>query len=478
MSNPSPSAGSPAAPGPASDKAVPFIEKLMYGIGSGSFQLSNDGVKGLANPIFNITLGLNLALVGFVLMITRLLDAFFDPIVGKWSDDFRSRWGRRRPFIFVGSFLTAAAFILIWMVPESWKGDTVPLFTYYLLAMLLFYFCSSIQVVPYHTLGLEMTPDYHERTVIAGYKMVFSFIFTLFLPWVFFLAQSSATGGSTMAGMRYWSYIIAAAIVLGGVLPAFFVKERYYHIASKQAKVPFWTGIRHTFQNRPFLILTGILLMTGIGSGLIGAFGQYIVFYYMYGGDTKEGAKLVAQGANLFSVIAILSTPLVTWMSVKLGKVRMLAYLILLGMVASVASFFCYSKEWPFLIFIVYALQAPQAAGFWTLTTSMKADICDDDEIQHGMRREGMFGSVGGWVLKVALSSTHFLSGLMLNATGLKPELGGDQTPGTFMAMRVLFAVVPVLFASLSLFFLWKYPLTGKRMGEIRGELESRRQKV
>lgn len=478
MSHPTPAAGSPESPGPARDKAVPFVEKLMYGIGSGSFQLSNDGVKGLANPIFNITMGLNLALVGFVLMIARLFDAFTDPIIGKWSDDFRSRWGRRRPFIFVGSFLTAGAFILIWMVPESWRGDTVPLFTYYLLAMLLFYFCSTIQVVPYHTLGLEMTPDYHERTVIAGYKMVFSFLFTLFLPWVFYLAQTSATGGSTMAGMRYWSYIIAAAIVLGGVLPAFFVKERYYKLACQQTKIPFWTGLKFTFQNRAFLILTAIILVIGIGGGLVGAFGQYIVFYYMFEGDTREGAQLVAQASNLFSVVAILSTPAVAWLSARYGKIHMLSYLIILGMVASASSFFLYNKEMPYLIMLVYLLQAPQAAGFWTLTTSMKADICDDDEIRHGMRREGMFGSVGGWVMKTALSSTHFLSGLMLNATGLDPDLGGNQPEGTFMSMRVLFAVVPILFSLVALVLLWIYPLTSKRMREIRNELEARRQAV
>ncbi|MBC8119943.1 MAG: MFS transporter, partial [Burkholderiaceae bacterium] len=81
------------------DTRVPFFEKLMYGIGSGSFQLSSDGVKGLANPIYNITMGLNLAYVGLVLMIARFVNAFVDPVIGKWSDDFRSRWGRRRPFI-------------------------------------------------------------------------------------------------------------------------------------------------------------------------------------------------------------------------------------------------------------------------------------------------------------------------------------------------------------------------------------------
>lgn len=480
MSTQSPAPGA-STPDPSTHaaKTVPFLEKIMYGAGSGSFQLSTDGVKGLANPIYNITLGLNLALVGLVLMIARFVDAFADPLIGKFSDDFRSRWGRRRPFIFVGSFLTAGSFIAIWMVPESWTGHTTPLFTYYLIAMLVFYFCASIQVVPYHTLGLEMTSDYHERTVIAGYKMFFSFAFTIFLPWVFFLAQPEKAGaGSTMAGMRYWSYFLGAMILVGGVLPAIFGKERFYKLASKQARVSFWTDMKYTFQNRSFLILTAIILTTGFGSGLVNAFGPYIIYYHIHGGDTKVGAQLAAQGSNVFSIVALISTPFVAWISIKIGKVTMLAYLIVLGIVGYAASFFLYSKEYPYLVFVFYALAAPQAAGFWTLTTSMKADICDDDEHQHGMRREGMFGSVGGWVMKTAFSATHFLSGLMLNATGFKPEFHGNQPESALLAMRLLYAGVPIVASAIALVMLWWYPLTSKRMRVIREELEARRQSV
>lgn len=462
----------------ASKDKVPFFEKLMYGVGSGSFQLSSDGVKGLANPIFNITMGLNLALVGLVLMIARLFDAFTGPIIGKISDDFRSPWGRRRPFIFVGSFLAAGAFILIWMVPESWRGNTVPLFAWCLVSMLFFYLCADVQVVPYHTLGLEMTPDYHERTRVAGYKMVFSFAFTLLLPWVFFFAQSGRFRGHTMAGMRYWSFIIAAMIVVGGVLPALFVKERYYRIAGQQAKIPFWTSFKYVLQNRAFLILTGILLLVGLGGGLVQAFGSYIVYYYMFDGDTKAGQALIAQSTNVFSILALVSTPAVVWLSTRVGKVRLLGWLVVLGIVASASTYVFYDKQHPMLVFLVSILQAPQAAGFWSITTSMKADICDDDELRHGLRREGMFGSVGSWVLKTALASTHFLSGVMLNATGLKIELGGDQAPGTFLAMRILLAGVPAITGIFALWLLWIYPLNEKGMAEIRARLESRRATV
>lgn len=459
---------------PDKDK-IPLREKLFYGAGSGSFQLAGDGVKGLAYSVFNITLGLNPSLVGLVLMLSRLFDAFTDPLIGKLSDDARTRFGRRRPFIFVGSFLTAIAFIIIWQVPTGW-GQT-GIFVYYLLAMFFFYLCATIQTVPYHTLGLEMTADYHERTVVSAYKMFFSFIFTLFVPWTFRLAQADMFE-NVMTGIRYLSWWIALAIVLGGVLPAIFCKERYYALACKQAKMPFWKGLKLTFQNKPFQVLTGILLTTGIGSNMVNSLGAYIIFYYIYGGDLKAGASLLAMGANVFTFCAIICIPLMTWLAGRIGKVATLRILIISGIVGAISQFFLYSKELPYLLFISQAMLAPLAAGFWTITTSMKADICDDDELRSGMRREGMFGSVGNWILKVTMASTFFLSGLILSLTGFDVELKGDQAPETLLWMRILFSVVPAVSSLLALWLLKKYPLNESRMSEIREELEARRDTI
>lgn len=461
----------------AADK-VPFWEKFFYGAGSGSFQLASEGVKGLGYPIYNITLGLNPALVGLVLMISRIVDAFTDPLIGKLSDDTRTRWGRRRPFIFVGSFLAAGSFILIWFVPEGWAGETAPLFTFYLITMLVFFFCATIQVVPYHTLGLEMTADYNERTVVTGYKMMFGFAFTLLLPWVFRFAQSDAFEGNTMAGMRYWSFILAGVILIGGILPALFVKERYYHIAKNQAKTSFWKGVNLTFQNRAFLLLTAIILTVGIGFGTVNALGPYIIYYHIYDGDTKVGAELVAIGVNLFAITALLVTPVIAKICARLGKVQTLVFVVALGMVASGLSYFCYSKEHPLLVFLVYVLIAPQASGFWMITTSMKADVCDDDELRNGMRREGMFGAIGNWILKITMSSTFLLSGLILEITGFNVELKGDQAPETIFWMRLCFAVLPMLSSSIAFYLLSRYPLTSGRMADIRQQLEARRSPV
>lgn len=455
-----------------------FKEKFFYGIGSGSYQLSGEGVNSLGNPVYNITLGLSPTLIGVILMISRLFDAFTDPIMGKISDDTRTRWGRRRPYIFVGCFLAAFAFILLWQVPESWAGNNRALFTYYLCALLFFNLCATVQVIPYHTLGMELTSDYHERTVVAGYKMVFSFTFSLLIPWVFRLAQSDYFGGHTMTGIRHLSYIIAGIIIVGGVLPAIFSRERYYKIAKDQARMPFWKGAKLTLRNRPFLILTGIILTSMMGPTMVGSLSPYIIYYHIHGGDTKTGAELVAIGANTFGVLAILSTALIARLARRLDKIRALRLFICLSLLSSLASFILFSRETPYLVLLYFASQAPVAAGFWTLINSMKADICDDDELATGNRREGMFGSIGNWITKVATSVAFLFSGVALDITGFDVALKGDQAPATLLWMRILFAVVPALSAALALVLLHKYPLSSARMAEIRATLETRRQKV
>jgi len=459
----------------AKDK-VPVLEKVAYGLGSGSFQVATDGVRGnLANDVFNVTLHVNPTLIGLVLTLYRFFDALTDPLMGKISDNFRSRFGRRKPFIFVGSFLSALAFIIVWQVPTTWSHMAIML--YFMLALFFFDICNTIQTVPYHTLGLEMTADYHERTSISGYKMFFSFGFTLLLPWVFRIAQADCFP-DTMSGVRYLSYFVAILVVVGGVLPAIFVKERYYHIAQKQAKISFWKGMKLTFANRPFQLLTAVLLLGGIGGGMVGIFSRYIIYYYIFNGDTKEGAWLAALAANVSQVVALVSVPLMTLLSKKVGKVRTLKGLIVLGIIGSLSSLSFYNKTFPFLLLGSSIIGAPMAAGYWTITGSMKADICDDDELKHGMRREGMFGSIGNWVIKTALSLTSLLAGSMLNFTGFDAALEGSQPPAALLKMRVLYAVVPAVFSTAALIVLHYYPLNERRMAEIRRELEARRSSV
>jgi len=454
---------------------VPLFEKLMYGAGSGSFQMASDGVNQLANPIFNITLGLAPSMVGLVGMISRITDAFTDPLMGSISDNTRTRFGRRRPYIFTGAIMTAGAFVLIWRVPETWSPQLI--FYWYLVAMLWFYVCTTIQNVPYHTLGLEMTADHHERTVVSSYKMMFSFIFTFGIPWIFRIAQSDHFT-SVMHGIRSISWFAAGGILIGGILPALFVKERYSRIAAKGKKVPFRKGAAMTFQNKAFRILTGIILSTGIAGGMVGPMGGYIIFYYIHGGDLKAGAALAAIGANVFTLCSLISLPLMLGLCRRLGKVKTLQIVVLIGLAGALSNFFLFNKNYPYLLLVYQMLVAPVAAGFWTITASMKADICDDDELRNGSRREGMFGAIGNWIMKMTGACTLFIAGLILQFTGFDRSLGGNQLPEALLRMRILFSIVPAAASCIALILLKHYPLNEKRLDEIRVELELRRSSV
>lgn len=451
---------------------VPVFEKIMYGAGSGSFQMAADGVNQLTNPVFNITLGLAPSMIGLVGMIARLTDAFTDPLMGSISDNTRSRFGRRRPYILIGAILTAFAFTLIWRVPETWGNTGV--FSWYLTVMLIFGVCTTIQNVPYHTLGMELTADHHERTVVASYKMMFGFLFTLGIPWIFRLAQADFFD-SVMHGIRSVSWFVAGGIMIGGILPALFVKERYKRIAEKGKKVPFRKGVALTFKSKAFRILIGIIMCTGISGGMVGIMGNYIIFYYIFGGDLKAGAQLAAIGANTFTVCSFLSLPLLTMLCGRIGKVKTLRIVVLIALVGAIGNFFLFNKSYPYLLLVYQILMAPVAAGFWTTTTSMKADICDDDELRNGARREGMFGSIGNWLMKTVGAATVLISGLILQLTGFDRDLGGDQLPGALLKMRLFFCLIPAFAQCIALVLLKIYPLNEQCLEEIRTKLETHR---
>jgi GPH family glycoside/pentoside/hexuronide:cation symporter len=340
--------------------------------------------------------------------------------------------------------------------------------------MLFFYLCSTIQNVPYHTLGLEMTADHHERTVVSSYKMFFSFLFTFGIPWIFRIAQADRFDG-VMDGVRTISWVAASGILLGGILPALFVKERYRHIAAKAKKVRFVDGIRLTFRNKPFLILSGILLSTAVAGRMVGPLGSYVVYYHMYNGDLKAGAALFAVGSNVYTLCSIFSLPLLNYLCRRIGKVQTLKVFVWIGLLGAVSKFFLYNKELPYLMLISQALMAPVSAGFWAITGSMKADICDDDELKSGARREGMFGAIGNWIMKFSGAFTVFLAGVVLAATGFDRDLGGNQAPEALLRMRLCFSIIPAIASGLALILLKIYPLQEARMDEIRAELETRR---
>jgi GPH family glycoside/pentoside/hexuronide:cation symporter len=129
----------------------------------------------------------------------------------------------------------------------------------------------------------------------------------------------------------------------------------------------------------------------------------------------------------------------------------------------------------PHLILVSAVLIGPGQTAYYTLIRSILADICDSDELETGLRREGMYGSMQAWIDKAVGSIATICSGVILVVIGFDQAKGGNQSPDTILWMRLAFTLLPVLGVIVSLTVLKFFPLTAERALEIRTELERRR---
>lgn len=425
--------------------------------------------------IFNMGLGVSPVLVTTAESIFRLWGAFFSPVVGHISDNARFRFGRRRPFLVVGAILCAVAFPLIWMVPTGLSEWGI--FTWFLIAGLLFYTCHDLFMVPFQSMAVEMTPDTHERTSLIAYRTFFVKLSWIFVGWMFFLTHLSFFD-SPIQGM-FWVSIGAAPIFVAvGIISAASGKERFQKTAVAQPKVHFRENLRVTFRNRAFQLTIAITLLMQIGTYTVNTLGDYLSVYYVFGGDKSAASVISGWSQTAQMITSFASIPLFLWISKRWGKVRGLminASLLLMGQLSSLVLI---DPQHPYLLILGSALVGPGHTGIWILLPSMQADVCDFDELETGRRREGSFNAVQNWVGTLGYSLATWLSGFVLVGTRFDAALGGAQNPDTILWMRLLYAFVPAAAILVIFYLLRRYPLTEARCLEIRAELESRRGQV
>ena len=463
----------------APEDRIPFHQKLVYGAGAFVNNLLAAAIGGLT-IVLNLGLGMNPALVGLLGALPRLTDALTDPLMGYVSDNTRSRWGRRRPYIFVGAIAAGLLFAVLWQLPagksESWY------FTYFLVCSFFFYLAYTVFATPWVALGYEMTPDYHERTRLMGVQNVMGQLAYLVSPWFLWVMQNETLFTDVVDGAAGLAVAIGCFVVVVGVLPAIFLRERYEQPAESgggrplgAAVLDFFKGFAATLRFTPFLKLCGATFLVFNGFMLVASFQFYVIIFYVFGGDQALGAQYAGWAGTVSAIATFCVIALVTWMATRIGKRRAFFFAIGVSLVGYAAKWFCYSPDYPLLLLLPAPLMAFGLGGLFTLMGSMIADVCDLDELQTGERREGMFASIYWWVVKLGMAAAIAAGGFLLNATGFDVELGGAQSLETIQLMRLFDAGVPVLTSALAIWLVWLYPITEERAYEVRAELEARR---
>jgi glycoside/pentoside/hexuronide:cation symporter, GPH family len=457
---------------------VGLLAKAAYAFGGTVDIFGHWFYFGLMQPVFVGFLHLPPSLLGIAQAAARLTDGVTDSYFGWRSDNTRTRWGRRRPYILVGSLLAGAALPCLFAASRTWNAST--LFWFVLVTACAYAPILSCTNMPYQSLGAELTADTDERTTIMVWRGIVQTLAGVANAWAWWFAArpwfADVNGAPNLARGATWAGVVAGAVmILGGLGSVLFVKERFYPLAQVQARVGFWTTTRQTFRCRPFRVLLLALILFAVPTSMVGALGWYVLCYHVLAADHASAALYSGLAGTAYSIAGTASIPLAAHLARKLGKGRTLQGALCGGAVALAASFVLYTPAAPILSVVCHGLFGVAASGFfWVLLPSMLADVVDFDELADGQRREGAFSSTLSYMLKFGTTVTLLLTGPLIELTGFDARKT-LQDPATITWLRVLFAVVPAVAGLLAALALRWYPLNRDTMNQIRARLEARR---
>jgi len=470
----------------APEDRISFSQKLFYGVGAFVNNLLSAAIGGMM-IVLNLGFGMDPYLVGLLGGIPRLMDAFTDPMMGFISDRTRSKWGRRRPYIFWGAIASGLIYIVLWQLPAE-QTETF-YFVYFLIGSLLFYLAYTVFATPWVALGYELTPDYHERTRLMGVQNFIGQLPYLVAPWFLWIMTYEGLFENQRSGAAGLSIIIAIIVISVGIIPAIFLRERFKDIAQSEEKVSvagsfgkiisdFFKGFAITLKSSSFLKLCLATFLVFNGFMLISSFQFYVIIYYVFSGDQTLGAEYAGYAGTLMSISTFIVIVFITWLGTKIGKRRAFFVSTGLSMIGYALKWICYNPDLPWLVVIPSPFLAFGLGGLFVLMPSMIADVVDADELKTNKRREGMYGSIFWWMVKLGLAAALMGGGYLLEITGFDVALEGNQLVSTIFLLRLFDAGFPIITSVIAIWAIATFPITEEKAHQVRMELEKRRGKA
>lgn len=467
------------------EEIVPFGQKIAFGSGHLANQLF-PAALGVFMVVLVLSLKMDPFLAGLLAALPRLLDALTDPIMGYISDNTRSKWGRRRPYILIGSVITGFSFMVMWQLyPENTEMYN---FFYFLFMSIIFYLGYTIFATPLIGLGYEMTPDYNERTRLMAVSQWMGQMAWMIAPWFWVIIYEPSIYETAPEGARNLAIWVGLLCMALGVMPAFFNKEMVVPEDEKRAKMSlkelaatskeFLAGIKQTISNKPFLRLCGATFFVFNGYQTVAQFAFFIIIFYLFNGNTTAAGNWPAWFGTISALsTAVIVIPIVTYISTKIGKRKTFVLATLISIVGYILKWWGFNPANPYLMFIPLPLISFGIGGLFTLMMSMTADVCDLDELNNKSRREGTFGAVYWWMVKLGTAVALLVSGAVLHLVGFDED-AATQTMETITKLRIADIVIPVLTAIMAIWLMLKYNITEERANEIKELLIKRRGEV
>jgi Na+/melibiose symporter-like transporter len=409
---------------------------------------------------YSTELAIPVAVVGSVLVAQRLIDLVADPLMGLISDRTRSRFGRRRPWVAASALPMTVAIYALFFPPDGASA-------WYLFGWgLLLGLSVTMMLIPYYAWGAELSPDYHERSRVAGARAMAGNLGNLAAQ----IAPSAALLLFGVGGDRTVLAIVGTtALVLIPICVAVTVAKTPDPTVSVASHVPLLPGLRLMAANKPFLRLVVAFMIGSIGLSI--STPLYAFFVADVLGARQEATIML----TFFYLSSLAGVAFWVQAANRLGKHR--AYIAAFAVIALAHPFYLLLGEGDLWWMLPVTVATGFASGGFSqlLPNAMKADVIDLDTLESGENRAAFFFAVWSFMQKLAGTVGGALAMFGLGLFGFDATLRSENSEAAMLGLRFLFSTFPSLFFLTGALIVWNYPITEARHREIRAQLEARR---
>jgi len=406
-------------------------------------------------PFYANEMGLGLALVGYIFMITRFWDVFTDPVLGILSDKFKTRWGRRRHWIVISVPIMLVSVWMVFMPSAPITGS------YLLFWMVILYVGWTLLTLSHLSWGAELTPDYNERSTVQAFRemaLIGGMILVLMTP-VFIEAMEPDNVGFARVASMGWFVIILLPITVA--IAVWAVPERK---VPDPVHLPWREAVSILVKNSPLRRVLAADLLGGISGGIVTGLFLFLAADVL---DLKNASLLIL----VYLASGCLFVPIIVKLSYKWGKHRTLAYSSLFSAVTVPLIFLVSPGDLLFAIFIWICLGVNMGAGPF-LFRSIMADVADHDEVEGGNQRTGLFYSLLTLTNKVGAALAVGISYPALELVGFVP--GAENAASAEAGLRMIYVLPPMAIGFLVAWIMWNFPIDEETQGENRRILSQR----
>ncbi|MGJ3237724.1 MAG: MFS transporter [Anaerolineae bacterium] len=454
---------------PQPERELKLINKLAFGFGdvAGAVYAA---LYGFFMSAFLLDVaGLRPGAVGLILGSSVIIDAFTDPLIGSLSDRTRTRWGYKRPWLLFGAVPLGMAFFLHWLVPplDGWL-----LIGYYFIVSNLLRLAFTAVNIPYTALTPQMTRDFDLRTQLNTFRFMFSIggsiLAVVLHPMLVSLGSDELIGHALSAGVWMVLIIVATLSCFAGTfeLPTAHVPNpRHYNFVQR---------LQIVFNNRPYLIVTGIYLLSWLTLQFIQA---NLLLYTRYWLDAEDQFTVFVA---LIQIVAAVFLPIWTIASTRIGKKGVYLAGASVWLVTLIALYFIQPGQ-ANLLMIASGFAGIGVSVAYLIPWSMVPDTIEYNELQTGERQEGVFYGMFVFLQKLGLAAGLAISNLALGASGyINAEIVDGvqqfvaQPESVQFTLRVIVSLAPAVILALSIPLALMYPITRQRYDEIQKELAQR----